>query len=425
MHCIHLRHPNNGNPKDWGVIVQSDSIDIYFGLTSRIKGPPTFGNFNGLTSKSVHTPRPSKEASDRAQSKLDKGYRHVPEDDKPVAQQVMPEPEPSQLVFDQTTNLFNGDTIMEAEPDVPTVQSLFHPSFPPVPWPVRERHVWQAFVPEPSHYLFRPEITADFLGWIQTNGRSCLLTGPTGCGKSSLVVEIAARSNVPVFPVVGHNRLEFIDLAGQYVPDIKGGFIYEYGPLPMAMQSGGIFLFDEIDLVDPSTLVALNSVLDGRPLVLSANGGEVVEPMEGFRFIATANTTGHGDGEAYGYSGTLKMSKAFLNRLQWTFVLDYPQMETEVSIVEALIGTTDIAEKMVRLAHEIRQMHTADDSPLADTMSTRELIEWAKAAMFFRKIKRVRNPIGHGLKYAVVNRASKEGRPMFAEIYQRIFNQEL
>ena len=309
--------------------------------------------------------------------------------------------------------------------DVPTVQSLFHSSFPPVPWPVREQHQHQEYVPQATDYKFRPEVTADFLGWWSFGGLSCLISGPTGSGKSSLVNEVAARSNQPVFPVTGHNRLELIDLIGQYVPNGGGGFTFEYGPLPQAMKSGGVFLFDEIDLVDPSTLVGLNTILDGRPLTLSANGGEVIHPESGFRFIATANTVGDGQGEANGYSGTLKMSKAFMNRLKWTFLLDYPEPNVEIDILEQLLGNRDISEKMVAFAGEIRKIHTAEENPIPDTLSTRELVAWAEASLFFRQVPRVRHPIAHALRYTVFNRASQDGKPILREVYQRIFNQEL
>jgi cobaltochelatase CobS len=307
----------------------------------------------------------------------------------------------------------------------PTVQSLFHPSFPPIAWPVRDPHDFEKYIPAPSNYTFRPEITADYLGWLQFGGLSCLITGPTGSGKSSLVNEVAARSNIPVFPVVGHNRLEWLDLAGQYIPNAQGGFVYEYGPLPLAMKAGGILLFDEVDLCDPSTLVAMNAVLDGRPLVLSANDGEVVEPAEGFRIVATANTTGHGEGEAYGYAGTLRMSRAFMNRLQWTFVVDYPEPEVEMEMVSQLIGDTDMASRMVHFTNEVRQVHKAEETFIPDTVSTRELLEWARAALFFRKVPRVKKPLSQALQYVVVNKASRESRPVIAEIYQRVFNQEL
>ncbi len=438
MNTVHLRHPNNGSPKDWIAITGSDHLDIYFGSTSRgIKAQRQFGDTTGLTKKTIQASRPFREQNKRAKDKLAKGYRLLlpPSDQENAEKSSQPDstPDPVQLWQEgqqvpqnnQNPGGSNSMNIPTTPPDVPTVQSLFHQSFPPVPWPVRDQHEWQAYVPGATEYKFRPEVTADFLGWWSFGGLSCLISGPTGSGKSSLVNEVAARSNQPVFSATGHNRLELIDLIGQYIPNAGGGFTFEYGPLPMAMKSGGVFLFDEIDLVDPSTLVGLNSILDGRPLTLSANGGEVIHPEPGFRFIATANTTGQGEGEAGGYSGTLKMSKAFMNRLKWCFLLQYPEPNVEIDILEMLLGNRDIAEKMVAFAGEIRKIHTAEENPIPDTLSTRELVEWAKASLFFRQVPRVKHPIAHALKYTVVNRASQDGKPILREVYQRIFNQEL
>lgn len=307
----------------------------------------------------------------------------------------------------------------------PTVQELFHSSFPEIPWSVRPPHDYQQYVPEKTDYTFRPDLTADVLGYLQYGGLSCLLTGPTGSGKSSLINEIAARSNIPVLPIVGHSRLEWLDFVGQYTPDENGGFVYEYGPLPLAMMSGGILLFDEVDLCDPSTLVSLNAVLDGRPLVLSANNGEVIWPKEGFRVVATANSRGHGDGEAYGYSGTLRMSKAFLNRLGMAFVVDYPEPDVEADMLSLIIGNDDISIRMVRFANEIRRLHMAEESHIPDTLSTRELLEWGKTMLFYQKVPRVESPLAYALKHTVVNKASQEGRPVIKEVFQRIFNAEI
>lgn len=440
MSIVHLRHPNGGNPKDWIAISGSDDLDIFFGSTSRgIKGQRQFGDTTGLTKKTISASRPLREQNTRAKAKLAKGYRLLlpPSDQAQTGNTALEDPDPapdpvelwqqgqSESHNDQDNGGTNPMNIQASPTGVPTVQSLFHHSFPPVHWPVREQHQYQQYVPVPSNYHFRPEVTADFLGWWSFGGLSCLISGPTGSGKSSLVNEVAARSNQPVFPVTGHNRLELIDLIGQYVPNGGGGFTFEYGSLPQAMKSGGVFLFDEIDLVDPSTLVGLNTILDGRPLTLSANGGEVIHPEPGFRFIATANTVGDGQGESNGYSGTLKMSKAFMNRLKWTFLLDYPEPNVEIDILEQLLGNRDISEKMVAFAGEIRKIHTAEENPIPDTLSTRELVAWAEASLFFRQVPRVKHPIAHALRYTVVNRASQDGKPILREVYQRIFNQEL
>ena len=58
---------------------------------------------------------------------------------------------------------------------------------------------------------------------------------------------------------------------------------YKYGPLPLAMRYGGILLINEADLLSPEVAVGLNGVLDGAPLCLPENGGEVISPHEMFR----------------------------------------------------------------------------------------------------------------------------------------------
>jgi cobaltochelatase CobS len=438
---IHLRHPNSGNPKDWIAIPGDNCLDIYFGSTDRgITGPRQFGDTTGLTKKTIQSFRPLREQNKRAKEKLAKGYKLLlpPSDQTNSEKPSQPEPDPvpnpvalwQQGTSQSQENQHPGGThpmnIQAPPTDGPTVQSLFHESFPPIPWPVRTTHEYEKYVPKPTKdYRFRPDITADVLGWLQFGSLSALLTGPTGAGKSSLINEIAARSNIPVFPVVGHHRLEWLDLVGQYVPNSKGTFSYELGPLPNAMKAGAILLIDELDLIDPSTLVALNSILDGRALVLSANDGEIIEPAEGFRIVGTSNSTGHGEGEADGYSGVLKMSKAFMNRLGWSFIVDYPPPETEIEIVEKIVGSRQVSEQMVSLANEVRRVHTAQEASIPDTLSTRELIQWGKAALFFRNVPRIKNPLAYALRTTVVNKASKEGQPIFKEIFQRIFNKEL
>jgi cobaltochelatase CobS len=307
-----------------------------------------------------------------------------------------------------------------------TVQSLFGEKFPSRPIAVRPQDEWSKYVPAATeNYYFRFELLADFLAWWEFKVGTCLITGPTGSGKSSLVNEVAARRGEPLFPVVGHNRLEWIDFLGQYIPNGQGGFEFEYGPLPLAMKSGGILLIDEIDLIDPSVLVSLNSILDGRPLGISQNGGEVIHPLPSFKIIATSNSAGHGEGEGNGYTGTLKLNIAFLNRLKWTFRVDYPEPEVENELIHSCLqADRKLAEAMVRFGGEVRSAHIAPESNIPDTLSTRELIEWAYAAKIFRKSPRIQNPLQYALKFVVLEKASEDGLPVMKELFHRVFGDE-
>ena len=94
-----------------------------------------------------------------------------------------------------------------------------------------------------------------------------------------------------MFEVTGHSRLEFPELIGHHIVR-QGNMEFEYGPLALAMKFGGLFLLNEIDLLEPSTAAWPNSILDGQPLCIPENGGELIVPHPMFRFAATANSNG-------------------------------------------------------------------------------------------------------------------------------------
>ena len=122
------------------------------------------------------------------------------------------------------------------------------------------------------HYMF-PSWLEDIVAWLAYGQDSLYLFGPTGCGKTSCVKQVMHALNYPVYELTGHSRLEFPDMVGHHTVH-EGSMHYEYGPLPLAMKEGGLFLLNEIDLLDPSTAAGLNSILDGYPLTIAENGGE-------------------------------------------------------------------------------------------------------------------------------------------------------
>jgi hypothetical protein len=151
------------------------------------------------------------------------------------------------------------------------------------------------FVPalDPS-YVFRKEMLRDVLAWLaDPGGEGLYLFGPTGCGKSSLICQIAARLNLPVARVNAHSRLELAELTGHFL--LTGGSMhFAHGPLADALRDRHLFLLGELDLLDPATIAGLNTVLDGCALSIPETG-EVIPPHPDFRFVATGNTSGLGD----------------------------------------------------------------------------------------------------------------------------------
>lgn len=271
------------------------------------------------------------------------------------------------------------------------------------------------------HYIFQ-ESARDIIVWFLHRPEPLYLSGPTGAGKTSSIKQLAARLQYPVFEVTGHGRLELADLIG-HLAVRNGSMVFEYGPLALAMRYGGIFLFNELDLTSPDIAAGLNTILDGAPLCLAENGGELITPNPMFRFAATGNTNGSGDSTGM-YNGTLRQNLAFLDRFMLVEV-EYPSAATEVSLLTARFPSLpkNLVERMVDYAGQIRKMFTGETAPQIEvTFSTRSLIRWADLTLRYQSLaKQGKVPLTYALDRALCFRASKETRAMMLELAQRVF----
>ena len=210
-------------------------------------------------------------------------------------------------------------------------------------------------VPLINHsYVFEPELLTNILMFLDNPGHDSLyLAGPSGCGKTSVVFEIAARLKWPLESITLSQRTEVADLIGRNVLR-NGELTYEYGPLAKAMIYGEILLLNEIDLLSPGELSALNDVLEGKTLTVVGNGGEKLYPGEGFRIIATANTKGFGDDTGF-YQGARSQNQAFLDR--WHFIeCNYSSNKQEFAMISAAFPSInqDFVKLLLRWANVIR-----------------------------------------------------------------------
>lgn len=289
------------------------------------------------------------------------------------------------------------------------------------------------FVPKvEDEYQFRKELLSDLLAWYMLSRDSregMLLTGPTGSGKSSVIKQIAARMNLPVQHAVGHARMELDELIGTKTI-MDGDIVWEDGPLTTALRYGHIFLLDEFDLIDPGVITGLNGVVEGSALVLGANGGEVVEPHQDFRFVITGNTNGAGDANGL-YQGTLQQNAAMMDRV-WVVEVGYPDPDQELKILTVKFPKmpTQIVTKMIEVANEVRGLFMGDPEGSSSqqgsggqievTMSTRTLTRWVQLSSFFQsKALDNINPFEYALDRALANRASPETKVALREIVQR------
>jgi cobaltochelatase CobS len=194
------------------------------------------------------------------------------------------------------------------------------------------------------------------------------------------------------------------------------------------MKYGGLFLLNEIDLLDPSTAAGLNGVLDGSPLCVPENGGELITPHPMFRFAATGNTNGNSD-ETGLYQGTLRQNCAFMDRF-WLCEIDYPEPEMEETLLAkvAPMLPSDLRTKMVSFAGEVRRLFIGSPNDnhsgnvLEVTFSTRTLIRWPRLTVKFQPLARQGlSPINHALDRALAFRACPDRRAFLHELSQRVF----
>lgn len=284
------------------------------------------------------------------------------------------------------------------------------------------------FIPIPhSEYVFRKDIVRDVLAFLYRPRRDALwLSGPTGSGKTSVILEIAGRLNWPLVQITCNGSMEFAELRGQFVVESVTGsqtpvMRYRHGPLATAMKEGYILLINEIDLVDPAELAGLNDVLEGRPLVIAENAGEVIYPHENFRVVVTANSNGAGDASGL-YQGIQTQNLAAMDRYR-TLIIDYPTADTEKKILGKVAPQLPAAirQKMVKLAKEIRSAFMGSDGTrgsLSVTMSTRTLVRWAELSVDYFGAS---NAIKEALKPALMNRCTADERTAIDELAKLVF----
>lgn len=274
-------------------------------------------------------------------------------------------------------------------------------------------------------YEFQKDLVRDVMAWLKNETKDGLyISGPTGCGKTTGIVQIFARLKRPVIQYTCNRRTEVQDLIGHHTLS-KDGMVFQYGPASIAKKLGIPLLMNEIDLIPPEQNAGMNFLCDGSPIVIAENGGEVIHGAPGYQLIATANTAGIGD-ETGLFQGTLRQNMAFLDRF-WSLEMGYPERDTEIRLVEkALENYPDaverkrVAEKMVDVANDIRDVFMGksdSNAALEWTMSTRTLLRWAHLTLLFKGAPE--GSFNYAIKRALTNKCTNETKESIHGIVQR------
>jgi len=231
---------------------------------------------------------------------------------------------------------------------------------------------------KPLPYFFLPH-TAEVID-AATQGDHCFLIGHKGVGKTSVVLQVAARIGQPCIRLNFTGQISISDLVGSlgFGP---AGTEWHDGPVITAMRNGYWLILDEFDFGDPSVLSAFHPILEKKPsYCLKENNGEIVEAVPGFRVFATGNSIGGDkDGE---YAGTQPMNAALLDRFAGhgrVIEVKPMTMKQERKILDYVMPDLPkrLARKATAFAAKVRSEHLK-------SFSTREVINWCTKMLLYK-----------------------------------------
>jgi len=238
------------------------------------------------------------------------------------------------------------------------------------------------------------------------------ITGLSGNGKTHSVEQACAALKRDLIRVNVTIETDEDDLIGGFRL-IAGETVWHDGPVVEALKRGAVLLLDEIDLAS-NKIMCLQSLLEGKGVYLKKTN-TYVKPAPGFNVIATANTKGRGcdDGK---FIGTNVLNEAFLERFAVTFEQEYPSPSIERKILTrnfVALGCNEclsMVENLVTWADIIRK--TYQDGGVEDVISTRRLINIARAYIIWGKIEKALE--------LCTNRFDSDTKSVFVELYQKV-----
>ena len=197
-----------------------------------------------------------------------------------------------------------------------------------------------------------------------------MLPGPTGCGKTHLCEQLARYSNRDFGYISCSGGMSESQILGRLLPTGKSGtFEYQETEFIRIYESGGLFLFDEMDACDPNVLVSLNSALaNGHVSVPGRPAKPYVVKHKDTRIIAATNTMGNG--ADHRYSGREQLDAATLNRFQmFTVPVEYDfQLEAE------LCPDPELNEYLNQVRHAVRSNRLERDITTRTKIKSYQLV---------------------------------------------------
>lgn len=165
-----------------------------------------------------------------------------------------------------------------------------------------------------ENHFFPAALYRDLIGWWNLGGAEPLLiTGPAGSGKTSSVLQFAARLSLPVVVFTARPRMDRRELVGRWVMGERG-MRWVDGPAALAWRNGWLLLVNEFSAAPAEAWVSANDLLEGLPLE-NDQTGEVIPRHPMARIIFTDNSRGHASAMESGYFGRQIQDRSVVDRM--------------------------------------------------------------------------------------------------------------
>lgn len=203
----------------------------------------------------------------------------------------------------------------------------------------------------------------DLLKYARAARNNVLLFGPTGPGKTSLVLAYAAVHKIPLVTVQCNGAVDPNTFWGGLAFDENGVLKgWQDSEITQVIRTGGVLYMDEVNFLPPKVAAVFHGLMDKRrQITIPEKGNEVVKAHPDLQIIAAYNPD---------YEGTKPLNAAFKNRFKIKVRFDYDEnVEKELVCIPVML---DIAKKL-RIAHKGGDL----DTPV----STNMLIEFEELAV--------------------------------------------
>ncbi|MDG6988561.1 MAG: AAA family ATPase [Nitrososphaerota archaeon] len=203
--------------------------------------------------------------------------------------------------------------------------------------------------------------------------KQCALIGPSGTGKTHITYLVAELAGLPLWEINCGLQTSVYDLFGRFVGLGKENWVD--GQIVSWCRYGGILYLDEANMMKQDIATRLNPILDTRGhMVLNERDNEVIPRHPNGYVIISMNPY------SAEFAGTKPLNAAFRRRMTVWIDFDYLSVGSKVApdevemIAQRAKIDSPVAEKLVRVAAEIRRQYKTGDLPYAPSVG--DLINW-------------------------------------------------